>query len=103
MKLNLSEACPFAPGEIKPESIYVPHGHASDSRKALTLRIVIVVIAMFGLALLYSYFYNDLSLTREPMIFWDEFVLSLGIYTYVSCMLVFFIMQYKRKTKQTET
>lgn len=97
--MSLTEACPFAPGEIKPDSIYVPHGNSSDSRRALTLRIVIVVIAMFGLALLYSYVYNDLSFTGEPMIFWDEFIFSLGIYTYVSCMLVFFIRQYKRKTK----
>lgn len=100
--MSLVEACPFAPGEIKPDSIYVPHGHGDENRRSLTLKIVIVVIAMVGLALIYNFVYNDLSLTNEPILLWDDFVLSLGIYTYVSCMLVFFIRQYKRKIKHDD-
>ena len=98
--IRVFEACPFAPGELKPDSIYVAPGHNRDHRKTLTRKIVFIVVAMVGLAFLYSYIYSDFSLTGEPMLYWDDFVFSLGVYTYLSFMVAFFIKQHKRKMKR---
>ena len=94
-------ACPFAPGVAKPESMAAP----STPRLTMRRRLVnwksgLLVLSFVSLVLLYSHSYPSLNYSGTPFLFEDSFFIRMSLYTYVSSMLGFFIKKYRRDKRQ---
>lgn len=94
-------ACPFAPGVDKPESMAAP----STPRLTMRRRLVnwksgLLVLSFVSLVLLYSHSYPSLNYSGTPFLFEDGFFIRMSLYTYVSSMLGFFIKKYRRDKRQ---
>ena len=87
-------ACPFAPGAVKPASMAVPRlavGKGLVNRKSAFLALLFV-----GLVLLYGYSYPSLNYSVTPFPYDDGYFLRMSLYTYAVSMLGFFIKKYRR-------
>jgi len=91
-------ACPFPPGEPKPEAMeHAPR--RINPRALLNRRSLALTLAFFALVALYVYGSPGMSSNTESLLNQKNFVISLSLYTYVSVMLTHFIKLYKKKQK----
>lgn len=98
MGSGVSRACPFAPGLAKPDSIPGPRRPRAQLRRRLVnRRSVALVLSLAGLVLLYGYSYPWLEHPRGALLFEDDYLVKLSVYSYVASMLGFFIRRYRRR------
>lgn len=91
-------ACPFAPGEVKPASIPEPNvPRRSIREKIVNRRSIILVLSFVSLTLLYSYCYPALKYSGKPLLFEDFYFIKLSLYSYVATMIGYYVREYKRK------
>jgi hypothetical protein len=91
-------ACPFAPGAVKPATMEVPSQVGlTMRRRRVTWKSSVLVLSFLSLVLLYSHSYPSLNYSGIPVLFQDWFFIKMSIYTYVTSMLGFFIKKYRRR------
>lgn len=97
----LINACPFAPGVVKPASMQAPKLPRLTLRnKMVNRKSVILVLSLVSLTLLYSYNYPALNYSGTPILFEDSYFIKLSLYSYVASMVGHFIKEYKRNQKK---
>jgi hypothetical protein len=91
-------ACPFAPGAVKPASMAVPRTSGLAVWKRLVNRkSTFLVLSFVSLMLLYGYSYPSRHYPGTPFMYEESYFLKMSLYTYVSGMLGFYIKKYKRR------
>ena len=89
-------ACPYAPGVAKPESMARPSLPTLTLRRRLVnWKSCLLVLSIVCLVLLYGYCYPSLSFSGTPFLFEDGFFIRMSLYTYVTSMLGFLIKKYR--------
>ncbi len=89
-------ACPFAPGVAKPESMVTPEMPRFTLRNRLVNRkSIFLVLSFMGLALVYGHSYPSLNYPGTPFMYEESYFLKMSLYTYVYGMLGFFIKKYR--------
>ncbi|MFA9437928.1 MAG: hypothetical protein ACEROO_12585, partial [Candidatus Bathyarchaeota archaeon] len=83
-------ACPFAPGVAKPESMAAPSTRRLTMRRLVNWKSGLLVLSFVSLVLLYSHSYPSLNYSGTPFLFEDGFFIRMSLYTYASSMLGFF-------------
>ncbi len=90
-------ACPFAPGAVKPASMAVPGApRLAMGKRLVNRKSTFLVLSFVSLVLLYGYSYPSLDYPGTPFPYEDGYFLRMSIYTYVASMLGFFIKKYRR-------
>lgn len=93
-------ACPFAPGVVKPASMPAPKLPTITTwNKVVNRKTIVLVLSFVALTLLYSYNYPALNYSGKPLLFEDAYFIKLSIYSYVTSMIGYFIREHKRKQK----
>ena len=90
-------ACPFAPGAVKPASMAVPGAPRLSLRRLVNRKSTFLVLSFVSLVLLYGYSYPSLNYPGTPFMYEESYFLKMSLYTYVSGMLGFFIKKYRRR------
>ena len=93
-------ACPFATGVAKPESMAAPSTPRLTMSRLVNWKSGLLVLSFVSLILLYSHSYPSLNYSGTPFLFEDGFFIRMSLYTYVSSMLGFFIKKYRRDKRQ---
>lgn len=94
-------ACPYAPGVAKPESMARPSLPTLMLRRRLiNWRSCLLLISFVGLVLLYGYSYPSLDFSGTPFLFEDGFFIKMSLISYVTSMLGFFIKKYRHGKRQ---
>lgn len=96
----IENACPYAPGVLKPDSMPTPKGQTSPLRRLFNGKLLVLLICIAALTLLYSYCYQSLNWGGSPVLFQDWYIVKMSIYTYVSGMIAYFFREYRRKERK---
>ena len=93
----VTNACPFAPGAVKPTSMAGPRMPQLNIWKRLVnWKSTVLVLSFVSLVLLYSYSYPSLNYSGTPFLYEEGYFLKMSIYTYVTSMLGSFVKKYRR-------
>ena len=95
----IENACPYAPGAIKPDSMPRPQGQISILRKLFNGKFLLMLLSIVALTLLYSHSYPVLNWGGSPVLFQDWYIVKMSIYTYVSGMIAYYFREQRRKNK----
>ena len=93
----IKNACPFAPGAVKPDSFGGPRDQSSVLKRLLNRKFLFLLISLIALTVLYGRSYSSLNWGGSPVLFQDGYIVKMSFYTYVSGMLSYFIRKYKQK------
>ena len=98
---GIINACPFAPGVTKPDSIPSPNvPRLSIRNKVINRKTIVLVLSLVSLTLLYSHNYPALNYSGKPLLFEDYYFIKLSMYSYVATMVGYFIREYKKKQRK---
>ncbi|MCW4048956.1 MAG: hypothetical protein NWE89_04390 [Candidatus Bathyarchaeota archaeon] len=100
-KLDLTRACPFASGVAKPDKMYVAPRPAVPFIKRLTKnRALVFTMAILGLTFVYTSSYGFVNTTGKPILFQDNYVIVVSLYSYVIGMITYFVKEYRQKKRK---
>ena len=92
----IAYACPFPPGALKPTVDNVPRRWRRTLRQnVVSLRSVSLVLAFLSVTYLYVNSYGLINTTGEPVLFRDNFFLTLSLGSYLAAMLMWYIRRWK--------
>ncbi len=95
-KDGFSYACPFPPGASKPTVDHVPRRWRRTLRQnVVSLRSVSLVLAFLSVTYLYVNSYGLINTTGKPVLFRDNFFLTLSLGSYFAAMLMWYIRRWK--------
>ena len=95
---SLIRACPFPPGVEKPEPVYSSKRYGREFLfNALTLRNLVLIFVLVAGMFLYVYSYESINTTGIPVLFRENYIILLGIYSYLSSMISWYIKNYRKK------
>ena len=95
----IENACPYAPGVVKPESIPSPREQSSMAKRVINRKSVLLVVSLVALTLLYRYSYPSLNWGGSPVLFQDWYIVKMSLYTYVTGMITYYIREYRLKKR----
>lgn len=95
----IENACPYAPGVVKPESIPGPREQSGRVKRHLNGKLFLLVASLIALTLLYHYSYPSLNWGGSPVLFQDWYIVKMSLYTYVTGMITYYIREYRLKKK----
>ena len=95
----IDNACPFAPGEMKPKSIPVNSNHTGVLKRITNGKLVVLVLSLVVLTLVYSFNYPDLNWEGSSVLFNDWYIVKMSLYTYATSLISFFIREQRRKQR----
>lgn len=95
----IKNACPFAPGEVKPKSIPVNSSQDGLFKRITDGKLVLLVLSLVVLTLVYSHSYSDLNWEGSSVLFNDWYIVKMSFYTYFTSLISFFIREYRRKQR----
>ncbi len=95
----IKNACPFAPGEIKPESMPTKQTREGFLKSLANKKTLLLVFCLVLLMLLYTSNYNELYMGGSSVLFQDGYIIKMSFYTYVSGLISFFIREHRRKNR----
>lgn len=95
----IENACPYAPGVVKPESIPSPREQSNTVKRLLNGKLVLLVVSLVALTLLYSYSYPSLNWGGSPVLFQDWYIVKMSFYTYVTGMITYYFREYRQKKR----
>ena len=95
----IENACPFAPGDIKPKKIDSPSIEKRLVSRIVNVRFIILLLTFLALTLLYNYYYLPNIWNSTPIVLQDYFIVKMSFYTYISGMISHFIRERKRKER----
>ena len=102
MEAELMNACPFPPGEPKPEAMDVaPRPRTPLLRRLMSGRALTLALAFIALTATYVYSYQNMSLPDKSLMYQPDFVAALSMYTYASVMLTYFIRRYRDRARKS--
>lgn len=93
----IKNACPFAPGEIKPESIATPSNNQGVLKRIMNSRNLLLVLSLIFLTVLYTMSYSDLKWEGSSILYQDWYIVKMSFYTYAMSLISFFIRENRRK------
>jgi len=97
----IAYACPFPPGAPKPTVDHVPRRWRRTLRQnVVSLRSVFLVLAFLSVTYLYVNSYGLINTTGEPVLFRDNFFLTLSLGSYFAAMLMWYIRRWKTGRSQ---
>jgi hypothetical protein len=97
---KLFRACPFPPGIEKPDPVYRSKRHnRAFLSKSLNLRNSILVFTLVAGMFLYAYSFDSINTTGIPVLFRENYIVLLGVYSYLSSMISWYIKKYKEERK----
>ncbi len=95
----INNACPFAPGEVKPRSIPVNSNHEGLLNRITNGKLIVLVLSLVGLTLVYSHSYSDLNWEGSSVLFNDWYIVKMSLYTYLTSLISFFIREHRRNQR----
>jgi hypothetical protein len=95
----IENACPYAPGELKPESMPGPANNRGVLRRLRNGKTIALLFSIFALTLLYGYSYPSLNWGGSPVLFQDWYVVKMSIYTYLISMITYYFREYRTKNR----
>ena len=93
----IKNACPFAPGEVKPEQMPAKSTEESLVKRILNKKTLLLVFCFCVLTFLYTRNYNELYMGGSSILFQDGYIIKMSFYTYISGLLAFYIREHRRK------
>ena len=93
----IKNACPFAPGAVKPVSLGGSRDQSRVLKRLLNRKFLFLLISLIALTVLYGRSYSTLNWGGSPVLFQDWYIVKMSFYTYVSGMLSYFIRRYRQK------
>jgi len=101
MEAEFMNACPFPPGEPKPEAMDVaPRPRTLLLRRLMSGRALALALAFMALTAVYVYSYQDINLPNKSLMYQPEFAVALSMYTYASVMITHFIKRYRDRARK---
>ncbi|MBN2336437.1 hypothetical protein JXL21_12840 [Candidatus Bathyarchaeota archaeon] len=97
---RLVRACPFPPGVSKPRVEHVPRRWGRTLSRVVSLRSMVLVMALVAVTYLYVDSYVIVNTTGTPVLFRDNYVLLLSLGSYVSIMVTWYIRRWKMKRRR---
>lgn len=101
IEAEFMNACPFPPGEPKPEAMDVaPRPRTPLLRRLMSGRTLALALAFIALTALYVHSYQNMSLPDKSLMYQPDFAAALSMYTYASVMLTYFIRRYRNRARK---
>ena len=94
----IENACPFAPGEVKPKLMRNALKREGFFRIG-NLKLLLLMGSVLCLTILYSYSYSSLNWERSPFLFQDWYIVKMSIYTYLMGMITYYIRVYQKQKR----
>lgn len=95
----IENACPFAPGEAKPEVIPNSVNHRRVLGGLVNKKTLLLVVSLIVLTILYSMSYSDLNLQGSGVLYQDWYIVKMSFYSYIMSIFAFVIRENRRKNK----
>jgi hypothetical protein len=93
----IKNACPFAPGEVKPDSIPTSSNNQAVLKRVLNKRNFLLVLSLVFLTVLYTLSYSNLKWEGSSVLYQDWYIVKMSFYTYAMSLISFFIRENRRK------
>jgi len=93
----IENACPFAPGEVKPESIKGLKNQSSLLKHVLNKKTLVLIGSLIALIILYSRSYSSFNWDGSRVLFQDWYIVKMSFYTYLSGMITYYFKEYRQK------
>lgn len=91
-------ACPFAPGETKPESMKSPR-RTERLSFLKNKRLIVLVFSVLCLILIYTNSYPYFEWEGSKVLFRDGYIVKMSFYTYLSSMITYFIREFRKNNE----
>jgi hypothetical protein len=95
----IENACPFAPGVAKPESMQSTLSKGSLMGKIRIGKVLILLGSIIALTLLYRYSYPSLNWGGSSVLFQDWYIVKMSIYTYLLGMITYYLKGYQKQKR----
>ena len=95
----IKNACPFAPGEVKPKSVPINSNQEGLLKRLVNRKLIALILSLVGLTLVYSHNYSNLNWEGSKVLFNDWYIVKMSLYTYLTSLISFFIREQRRKQR----
>ena len=92
----IENACPFAPGEVKPESMQSTLNHNVWMRRFIIGKGLMLIGSILALTFLYGYSYTSLNWGGSQVLFQDWYIVKMSLCTYLISMITHYLKRYKK-------
>ncbi len=97
----IENACPFAPGASKPQSMPSPIKRSESLLSKGNVKKIIMILSILVLVLLYAQNGPSPYWSGSSIWFQDWYIAKIGLYSYLIVMIPFYFREYRQIEKKT--
>ncbi|TRO52911.1 hypothetical protein E2P71_07065 [Candidatus Bathyarchaeota archaeon] len=96
----IENACPYAPGEVKPEAMQRSVQRNASLMRFRNVKLLALLGSVLTLTLLYVYSYPSFNWEGSPFLFQDWYIVKMSLYTYLFSMITHYIREYQKQNRE---